>query len=187
MYFIESGHTAKAAYTVHFFQRGYSAHPQTLNYEGRKHTAPHTYTAEAAYTIQFFQRCYSTHSQILNYEGKKHIATHKYIGAIACATHFLLLILARRLLCTPTDSGLPRQETHSPPTHILLKQPVLHISCCTFLQQGYCKHYIYLCTPTDSELPMMIIICAHVPMSLRARTSVSDDRSGICRSEEVWF
>ena len=26
----------------------YSAHPQILDYEGRKHTAPHTFTAEAA-------------------------------------------------------------------------------------------------------------------------------------------
>ena len=29
---------AEAAYAVHFFQRGYSAHPQILNYDGRKHT-----------------------------------------------------------------------------------------------------------------------------------------------------
>ena len=60
--------------------------------------------------------------------------------------------LPARLLSTHTDPELWRQETHRPPTHILLKQPVLHISCCTFLQQGYCKHYIYLCTPTDSGL-----------------------------------
>ena len=65
-------YTAEAAYAVHFFQRGYSAHPQTLNYEGRKHTAPHTYTAEATNAMHFFQRGYSTHPHTLNYEGRKH-------------------------------------------------------------------------------------------------------------------
>ena len=34
---------------------------------------------------------------------------------------------------------------------------------------------------------IMIIICAHVPMSLRARTSVPDDRSEIADVEKVWF
>ena len=34
---------------------------------------------------------------------------------------------------------------------------------------------------------VMIIICAHVPMSLRARTSVPDDRSEIKVTGKVWF
>ena len=34
---------------------------------------------------------------------------------------------------------------------------------------------------------VMVSICAHVPMSLRARTSVPDDRSGICVIEKVWL
>ena len=98
------------AYAVLFFQRGYSAHPQILDYEGRKHTAPHTYTAEAAYAVHFFQRGYSAHPQILDYEGRKHTAP----------THILLkqptlYISCKRLLSTSTDSGLRRQETHSPP------------------------------------------------------------------------
>ena len=33
----------------------------------------------------------------------------------------------------------------------------------------------------------MVSICAHVPMSLRARTSVPDDRSEIGVTEKVWF
>ena len=72
-----------------FFQRGYSAHPQILDYEGRKHTAPHTYTAEAAYAVHFFQRGYSAHPQILNYEGRKHTTPHTYTGATAYTIHFL--------------------------------------------------------------------------------------------------
>ena len=34
---------------------------------------------------------------------------------------------------------------------------------------------------------IMVSICAHVPMSLRVRTSVPDDRSGIGVTEKVWF
>ena len=34
---------------------------------------------------------------------------------------------------------------------------------------------------------IMIIICAHVPMSLRARTSVPNDRSEIAAVGKVWF
>ena len=32
---------------------------------------------------------------------------------------------------------------------------------------------------------VMVSICAHVPMTLRARTSVPNDRSGICVAEKV--
>ena len=34
---------------------------------------------------------------------------------------------------------------------------------------------------------IMVSICAHVPMSLRARTSVPDDRSEIGVTEKGWF
>ena len=34
---------------------------------------------------------------------------------------------------------------------------------------------------------VMVSICAHVPMSLRARTSVPNDRSEIAAVEKVWF
>ena len=60
-----------------FLQGDYYAHPQILDYKGRKHTAPHTYTAEVAYTVHFFQRGYSARPQILDYQGRKHTApTH---------------------------------------------------------------------------------------------------------------
>ena len=102
---------------------------------------PHTYTAKAAYAVHFFQRGYSAHPQTLNYEGRKHTATHTYTGATTCAAHFLLYILAARLLCTPTDSGLWRQETHSHP----------HIYCCSSLRCTFLAGRL-LNTPTDSEL-----------------------------------
>ena len=47
-------YTAEAAYAVHFFQRGYSAHPQILDYEGRKHTATHTYKQAAQFFLIIF-------------------------------------------------------------------------------------------------------------------------------------
>ena len=37
------------------------------------------------------------------------------------------------------------------------------------------------------KLGIMVSICAHVPMSLWARTSVPDDRSEIKATEKVWF
>ena len=129
-------YTNATAYAVLFFQWGYSAHPQILNYEGRKNTAPHTYSAEAAYAVHFFQRGCCTQPHMLDYEGGKHIAPpHIY-----CWSSLHCTFLLARLLSTPTDSRLRREETYSPPTHILLKQAVLYISCCTFLQQGYCAH-----------------------------------------------
>ena len=66
-----------------------SACPQILNYEGRKHTAPHTFITEAAYAVHFFQRGYSAHPQILNYEGRKHTAPHTFTAEAAYAVHFL--------------------------------------------------------------------------------------------------
>ena len=124
-----------------FSQGCYCAHPQILDYQGKKHTAPHTYTAVVAYAVQFFQRGYSAHPQTLDYQGKKHTATHTYTGATDCAAHFLLHILSGMLLCTPTDTGLPRQETHSPP----------HIYCCSSLRCTVLPTRL-LSTPINSEL-----------------------------------
>ena len=53
---------------------------------------------------------------------------HTYTGAIASAAHFLLHILAGRLLSTPTGSELRMEETHSPP-HILVELSMLDNSC----------------------------------------------------------
>ena len=43
--------------------------------------------------------------------------------------------------------------------------------------------FFYLTRAMD----IMVSICAHAPMSLRARTSVSDDRSEIKVTGKVWF
>ena len=115
-------------------QRGYSAHPQILDYEGRKHTAPHTFTAEAAYAVHFFQhihrfwkglqRGYSAHPQIVDFEGRKHTAPHTFAAEAAYAVHFLL------------STSTAKAGNTQPPTHLLLKQP----TAVHFLQRGYSAH-----------------------------------------------
>ena len=142
-------------------QRGYSAHPQNLDYEGRKHTAPHTYTADSSLLLciscsdatQHIHRFWMTKAgntqppthlllkqptlyiscseatqhirQILNYKGRKHTAPHTFTAEAAYAVHFL----QRGYSAHPTDSGLRRQETHSPPHIYCRQQPTLYISC----------------------------------------------------------
>ena len=109
-YVIRITYTAATTSTIHFFQRGYCAHP-------------HTYITGATYAVPFFQRGCCTQPHMLDYEGGKHIApTHSWCNSLCCT------FLPTRLLNTPTASELRRQEKHSPPTHLLLKQPTLYIS-----------------------------------------------------------
>ena len=138
--------------------------PQILDYEGRKHTAPHiyrsslcwhffqrgyshihrfwitkagnthTYTAEAAYAVHFLQRGYSAHPQILDYEGRKHTAPHT--------------LLLKQLYSSEATQHIHRfwitkAGNTQPPTHLLLKQPTLYISCSEATQETHSPPHIY--------------------------------------------
>ena len=131
-----------------------------MDYEGRKHTAPHTFTAEAAYAVHFLQRGYSANRQILNYKGRKHTAPHTFTAEAAYAVHFLqrgysahpqIVDFEGRKHTAPPHIYCRQQPTlyissseatyivakagnTQPPTHLLLKQP-----SCTFLARWITK------------------------------------------------
>ena len=95
---------------------------------------------------------------MLDYESGKHIA-HTQIGATAYRAHFLLHILAVRLLCTPTDSRLRRKETHSPLTytgaivyvaHFLLGEYWVHPQILNYEGRKHTATHIYTGAPTST-------------------------------------
>ena len=194
-------HQKPKAYAVHFFQRGCCTQPQMLDYEGGKHIAPHTYIGATTYAVPFFQRGCCTQPHMLDYEGGRHIAPHTRYSATASAVFFFqrgysthpqysgahspppeaacCTFLPARLLNTPTDSGLRRQEKHSPP-HILLKQPTLYISSSEATQH---IHRFWITKAGDTQPPHIYCYSSLCCTFLAGRLLSTPTDSGLRRQE----
>ena len=121
-----------------------------LDYEGRKHTAPHTFTAEAASPVHFFQRGYSAHPQIVDYQGRN----------TQPPTHLLLKRPKLYISCSEATQHIHRfwimkAGNTQPPTHILLQQPLLCISCSEATQH---IHRLWISKAGNTQPPTHLLL-----------------------------
>ena len=143
-------HCARITYAVHFLQGGYCAHPQILDYQGRKHTAPHTYTVLNQPTLY-----------ISCSEATQH--THRFwitkAGNTQPSTHTLLKQPTLYISCRETTQHthrfwITKARNTQPPIHTLLKQPMVYISSSEVTQH---THRFWIIKAGNTQLPTHIL------------------------------